>query len=229
MARSGGCGWRGGSRAKPRLRFAHRLRGLGDAAGRPFDGFPRSSASIKRKKRKPQNAVSDCRKTPRMHRRGRSPFDCNPQVAACTSPRSGCKPLPISISGRKMSVFGPARVKNAILQEIDDPIERLLADFRWQSIDFVDALKPQNAAFLYWRVGRLPGKAFALGAAGNAAANRGPRPRGHSFMAWRSRGASRADRMIFTASPGRKGSTHRDRLSARARPLRLMNQAVPST
>jgi hypothetical protein len=29
---------------------------------------------------------------------------------------------------------------NAILQQIDVPIERLLADFRWQSIDFVDAL-----------------------------------------------------------------------------------------
>ena len=30
---------------------------------------------------------------------------------------------------------------NAILQQIDASIERLLADFRWQSIDFVDALK----------------------------------------------------------------------------------------
>ena len=29
-----------------------------------------------------------------------------------------------------------------ILQQIDVPIERLLADFRWQSIDFVDALNP---------------------------------------------------------------------------------------
>jgi len=28
----------------------------------------------------------------------------------------------------------------AILQEIDVPIESLLAGFRWQSIDFVDAL-----------------------------------------------------------------------------------------
>lgn len=29
---------------------------------------------------------------------------------------------------------------NAILQQIDVPIERLLAGFRWQSIDFADAL-----------------------------------------------------------------------------------------
>ena len=29
---------------------------------------------------------------------------------------------------------------NAILQQMDVSIERLLADFRWQSIDFVDAL-----------------------------------------------------------------------------------------
>ncbi len=75
-----------------------------------------------------------------MHRRGRSLFDCNPQAAACTSPRSNRRLLPISISGRKMSVFGSVRTENAILQEIDAPIERLLADFRWQSIDFVDAL-----------------------------------------------------------------------------------------
>ena len=31
--------------------------------------------------------------------------------------------------------------ENAILQQIDVPIERLLADFRWQSIDFADALQ----------------------------------------------------------------------------------------
>ena len=87
---------------------------------------------------------SDCRQTPGMHRRGRSLFDCNPQAAACTSPRSNRRLLPISISGRKMSVFGPVRAENAILQEIDVPIERLLADFRWQSIDFVDALNARE-------------------------------------------------------------------------------------
>ena len=48
-------------------------------------------------------------------------------------------------------------------------------------------------------------------------------------MALRSRGVRKEESKIFPASPGRKGSTHRDRLSARARPLRLMNQAVPST
>ena len=49
--------------------------------------------------------------------------------------------LPISICGRKMSVFRYFIPENAILQQIDVSIERLLADFRWQSIDFVDALK----------------------------------------------------------------------------------------
>ena len=34
---------------------------------------------------------------------------------------------------------------NAILQQIDVPIERLLADFRWQRIDFVDALSTCDA------------------------------------------------------------------------------------
>jgi len=32
---------------------------------------------------------------------------------------------------------------NAILQQIDASIERLLAGFRWQRIDFVDALNGQ--------------------------------------------------------------------------------------
>ena len=40
-----------------------------------------------------------------------------------------------------MSVFRYFIPENAILQQIDASIERLLADFRWQSIDFVDALK----------------------------------------------------------------------------------------
>ena len=39
-----------------------------------------------------------------------------------------------------MSVFRYFIPENAILQQIDASIERLLADFRWQSTDFVDAL-----------------------------------------------------------------------------------------
>ena len=58
---------------------------------------------------------------------GPQPFDCNPQAAACTSPRSNRMLLPISISGRKMSVSKG----NAILQEIDVPSKDC---FSWLSM-----------------------------------------------------------------------------------------------
>ena len=48
--------------------------------------------------------------------------------------------LPLSICGRKMSISRLNCLEMLILQQIDVPIERLLAGFRWQSIDFVDAL-----------------------------------------------------------------------------------------
>ena len=48
-------------------------------------------------------------------------------------------------------------------------------------------------------------------------------------MALRSRGVRKEESKIFPASPGRKGSTHRDRLAPRVFPVTWMNQAVPST
>jgi len=51
---------------------------------------------------------------------------------------------------------------NAILQQIDASIERLLAGFRWQSIDFVDALS---------HAGYAPGMAVCV--KGNAGKGRG--------------------------------------------------------
>ena len=44
-----------------------------------------------------------------------------------------------------------------------------------------------------------------------------------------SRPARKAARRIFTASPGRKGSTHQVRLVHRGVPVSTMNQAVPNT
>ena len=63
--------------------------------------------------------------------------------------------LPISICGRKMSVFRYFIPENAILQQIDASIERLLADFRWQSIDFVDALTREKGLYPAAPSGRL--------------------------------------------------------------------------
>ena len=44
-----------------------------------------------------------------------------------------------------------------------------------------------------------------------------------------SRLARKAARRIFTASPGRKGSTHQVRLVHRGVPVSTMNQTVPNT
>ena len=51
--------------------------------------------------------------------------------------------------------------ENAILQQIDVPIERLLADLRWQRIDLIDA---QRFPILYWT-----GKLFFVSSASSAA------------------------------------------------------------
>ena len=66
----------------------------------------------------------------------------NPQAAACTSPRSNRRLLPLSIYDRKMSVIGPVRGRECHFTE-NGCLHRkpALADFRWQSIDFVDALR----------------------------------------------------------------------------------------
>ncbi|MBR0406823.1 MAG: hypothetical protein IJI53_02190 [Clostridia bacterium] len=53
--------------------------------------------------------------------KGRSPSIFYPQPATCAAARSNRMLLPLSISGRKKSVFA---CENAFLQEIDVPKER---------------------------------------------------------------------------------------------------------
>ena len=48
--------------------------------------------------------------------------------------------LPLSICGRKMSISRLNCLGMPFYSKLMFPIERLLADFRWQSIGFADAL-----------------------------------------------------------------------------------------
>jgi len=73
--------------------------------------------------------ASDCLQTPGMHRRGRSPFDCNPQAATCASPRSNSMLLQLSICGRKMSVSGLFRPEMPFYSKLMHPSEDCLQAF----------------------------------------------------------------------------------------------------
>ena len=72
---------------------------------------------------------SACRQTPGMHRRGHSPFDCNPQAATCASPRSNRMLLPLSVCGRKMSISGHPCTEMPFYSKLMSPSKDCLQTF----------------------------------------------------------------------------------------------------
>ena len=68
-------------------------------------------------------ACSNCRQTPGCIEGPAGPSVFIPQAAACTSPRSNRRLLPLSISGRNMSISGPIGPEMPYYKKLMSPLK----------------------------------------------------------------------------------------------------------